>query len=353
MLRAMFDPSKELLIEAHRPTWTTFRLWLLFTGMLAAAEGLTAWSVLNKHYALAVVGVVLAAHFMHSQLMAFHEAAHGVLCPPRWLNETVGIIIGNFHLNGLTLFRNVHSTHHAYLGTEKDEQLWPFVDTSTPRWLRRGAAIGELCFGMFYDAVLFWTAFARSSSPIHSAHARWRVRIELASMIGFWAAMIAATVWLGTWKLLLWLYILPSLVTGSMYALRKYIEHMGLMGRTPAGLSRSVVHEDPLGKLYTFTMFNIGYHGVHHAYSAMPQHSLPKFTGVLADEAGETETVYPNYRRAFWNMLPSLRDPRIGSQWLAVESEASRAAVPAPHRRELKTIDDSAMTIDETAGAAR
>ena len=339
----MFDPSKELLIEAHRPNWTTFRLWLLFTGCLFAAEGLTYWSVTQSNYWLAAVGVVLAAHFMHSQLMAFHEAAHGVLCPPRWLNETVGILIGNFHLNGLSLFRNVHSTHHAYLGTEKDEQLWPFVDTKTPRWLRCGAALCELCFGMFYDAALFWTAFARNSSPIHSAYARRRIRLELASMIGFWGSMIAATMWLGTWNLLLWLYVLPALVTGSMYALRKYIEHMGLMGTTPAGLSRSVVHVDPLGKLYTFTMFNIGYHGVHHAYASMPQHSLPQFAGVLADDAGESETVYPNYRRAFIDMLPSLADPRIGSQWLAAgdalpEPDATAVAARNAGERDATTV---------------
>lgn len=164
-------------------------------------------------------------------------------------------------------------------------------------------------------------------------------------MIGFWGLMIAATAWLGTWNLLLWLYVLPALVTGSMYALRKYIEHMGLMGTTPAGLSRSVVHIDPLGKLYTFTMFNIGYHGVHHAYASMPQHSLPQFTGVLADDAGESETVYPNYRRAFLDMLPSLSDPRIGSQWLADQAAKSDSVASASAARNAGEPGATTVTI--------
>ena len=164
-------------------------------------------------------------------------------------------------------------------------------------------------------------------------------------MIGFWGVMIAATMWLGTWNLLLWLYVLPALVTGSMYAIRKYIEHMGLMGTTPAGLSRSVVHVDPLGKLYTFTMFNIGYHGVHHAYASMPQHSLPQFTGVLADEAGESETVYPNYRRAFVDMLPSLANPRIGSQWLATDSPQNDTCAHASTARNACERDATTVTI--------
>ncbi|MGC3970082.1 MAG: hypothetical protein QM775_22975 [Pirellulales bacterium] len=70
----MFDPSKELLIAAHRPTWKTMRMWLLFTGCLALAQTLIVWSVNAGNYLTAALGVLLTAHFMHSQLMAFHEA---------------------------------------------------------------------------------------------------------------------------------------------------------------------------------------------------------------------------------------------------------------------------------------
>jgi hypothetical protein len=60
------------------------------------------------------------------------------------VNELVGLFIGKFHLKGLSLFRAVHHTHHAHLGTERDEQLWPFVDPKAPRWGRRIAAACEL-----------------------------------------------------------------------------------------------------------------------------------------------------------------------------------------------------------------
>ena len=72
---------------------------------------------------VAIPATLLVAHLMHSQLLAFHEAAHGVLCPSRTVNELVGILIGKFHFNGLSLFRAVHHTHHAHLGTEKDDSL--------------------------------------------------------------------------------------------------------------------------------------------------------------------------------------------------------------------------------------
>ncbi|MGC3970083.1 MAG: fatty acid desaturase [Pirellulales bacterium] len=228
----------------------------------------------------------------------------------------IGIGIGTFHFSSLSLFRHVHATHHAYLGTERDEQLWPFVDTRMPRWFRRTAAFGELTLGMFYDAVMFWNAFLRPSSPVYSGKARHRVRLEFAIMVVVWGTIFTLAATVGTGKWLFWLFILPALTTGSLYAFRKYIEHMGLLGRTPAGLSRSIIHTGPLGKLFNFTMFNIGYHGVHHAYSSMPQHSLPEFAGVLENSETETEVVYPSYRKALGDMLPTLADPRIGSQWL-------------------------------------
>jgi hypothetical protein len=94
-------------------------------------------------------------------------------------------------------------------------------------------------------------------------------------------------------------------------------------------------------------MFNIGFHGVHHAYSSMPAHSLPQFTGVLANEHGETESVYPNYRRAFFNMLPSLSNPRIGAQWLAADSTTPTSDVA----RELR-VDTSEPLAGTAATAA-
>jgi len=314
MLDLKKPADKEALIDAHRPRWRTFQLWLLFCAVLGAAQGALFWSLQTGNYWLVVPCVLLVAHFMHSQLMAFHEAAHYVFCPNRKLNEAVGIFIGIFHFSSLSLFRAVHHSHHAHLGTLQDEQLWPFVDPSVPRWQRRLAAILELTFGMFYDAVLFWRSFLRPASPIQSARTRRRIRRELALLIVVWSLIGAATLWIGTVKYLFWMYALPALLTGSMYAWRKYVEHMGLIGTTPAGLSRSVVHTDPLGRLLTFTMFNIGFHGVHHAYSSLPQDALPQFSGVL-DDGEKQEAVYPTYYSALRAMLPSLADPKVGPQW--------------------------------------
>src|SRR2546422_11294477 len=93
---------------------------------------------------LALLLVLVAAHLMHGLLIGFHEASHGLLRKSRRLNEFDGVLIGTFSLLPFSLYRAVHQTHHAHLGTERDEELWPFVIPKTPRWARRAAAFLEL-----------------------------------------------------------------------------------------------------------------------------------------------------------------------------------------------------------------
>ncbi|HVK15987.1 MAG TPA: fatty acid desaturase [Fimbriiglobus sp.] len=321
----MGNHDKALLAEAHRARWGTFRVWLGFVAALFAAEAVLAWEVVNEFLLLAIPTTVLVAHLMHSQLLAFHEAAHGVLCPNRAANELVGLLVGKFHFNGLSLFRAVHHTHHAHLGTERDEQLWPFNDPRVPRWRRRLAALCELTFGVVYDAVEFWRAFLRKDSQVRNPRVRRRVWLELGLIVAFWGTVVGATAYFGAWKWLVVLYVLPACAAGNMHSLRKYTEHMGMTGSTVLGLTRTVVPAGPLGRLLSFTLFNVNYHGVHHYYAAMPQRSLSRFAEDLRPGAPGEETIYPSYRAAFRAMLPSLADPRVGPQWVRTP-EAPRAA---------------------------
>src|SRR5262245_38739320 len=152
----MVRSNKAELVAAHRPSWNTFWIWMGFVFAFFASEALLFWTVWSKHYLLAIPATLLVAHIMHSHLLAFQEAAHGVLCPNYWVNEWAGIYIGKQHLVGLSLFRAVHDTHHGHLASERDEQLWPFVNPRMTRWKRLLTAAIELSIGIFFDLFLFW-----------------------------------------------------------------------------------------------------------------------------------------------------------------------------------------------------
>jgi fatty acid desaturase len=316
----MTAPAKEILRTLHRPDWFGAGKWLGFFAAFLILEGLLVTVLLaplprGGQWAAAGLLVLALGHFMHGHLIAFHEAAHGSLCPVRWLNETFGVFIGIPALMSLSLFRAVHHTHHAFLATEKDEELWPFVQPATPRWARRLAAFGELVLGLFYTPLLFLRAFLRPGTVIRERSVRRRIGGELALVAVVWTFAVAASAWWDLWTIGLFLYMLPAMVAGSMQTLRKYIEHMGLTGLTVLGVTRSVLPHRWTGRLVAFSLFNEPYHGTHHKYPRVPQAALPRLTPVLTPATWEPAP-FPSYRHALADMLGTLGDPRIGAQWL-------------------------------------
>jgi fatty acid desaturase len=89
-----------------------------------------------------------------------------------------------------------------------------------------------------------------------------------------------------------------------------------------------------LGRVISFSMFNINYHGVHHRYAKIPQARLPEFTALLEPHHPGERPAYSSYASAFLEMVRGLGDPRVGSQWLAcadVEPEPALMAGAGQH----------------------
>jgi fatty acid desaturase len=321
--------EKLRLIEKHRPHWTSVWIWFSFAAVFFSLEGLLFWVLSQGMLWAAVPLILVVAHLMHCHLLALHEAAHGTLCPNRWLNEGIGILVGAFSYMSLSLFRVVHHSHHSYLTTERDEEMWPFVLPGIPRWLRIVTAACELMLGLFFTPFLFLRAFLRKNSSIRNRDVRRRIWMELAVTATYSAAILAAVAWWNLWYFWAMVYLVPALLAGFMQSLRKYVEHMGLMGSTILESTRSVVATGAFGRLLAFTMFNEPFHGVHHKYARLPQKVLPEFTELLEPITEKEVAPYPSYFRALCDMVLSLGNPRMGAQWKQAEKRA-----PATPRKE-------------------
>lgn len=319
--------EKARLIEAHQPHWSSAWTWLGFFVALCLSELFLFQAWVQGWYWLVVPALLVTAHLMHANLVAFHEAAHGTLCPHRRVNDGVGLLLGTLGLMGFSLYRAAHHSHHAYLATQRDEELWPFVLPGTPRWARWLAAVAELSLGIVYTPLLFLRTFLRRGSPIRSPRLRRRIWAEFALIGVVWCGIVTATAWWGVWPFLLVLYIIPGILAGNLQSLRKYIEHMGLTGATVLGTTRSVVARGPLGRLVAFSLFNVSYHGVHHQYAKMPQAAMSDFTRTLEPVQADELAPFPSYRLALWDMVRSLGDPRIGAQWRDGSSGLARTSI--------------------------
>src|SRR3954468_5112025 len=114
---------KEILQRLHRKSSRTLfesvASVALFFGLMVIT--LVAWE--SGYWPVVVIGWLLQAHIGHTNLLAFHEAAHYTLPPSRRLNELQGILLGSVILTPLSAYRWVHNQHHIYLGTQRDAEL--------------------------------------------------------------------------------------------------------------------------------------------------------------------------------------------------------------------------------------
>src|SRR5438046_6224491 len=237
----MARADKERLLEMHEPRWSSTGVWLLFLAVFLLCSGLLFWSLAAGAWWFAVPLVLILAHIMHGHLIAFHEAAHGSLCPNPRLNDALGMFIGMFSFMSLSLYRAAHHSHHSYLGTERDAELWPFVVPDKPRWFRCLAAVSELILGLVYTPLLFLRALIRPGSVIRNRNRRRRIWMEIGFIAFVWLVVLLVVAFTNAWNYLLVMYLIPASLAGCMQSLRKYIEHMGMTGSTVLSSTRSIV----------------------------------------------------------------------------------------------------------------
>lgn len=304
-------------VEMEGPHWVSRAAFPIISVALLLTQALLGFSLYHGWTWLSVLLVLLVSHLMHGQLIGFHEASHGLLRKKRWLNDFDGFLIGIFSFTSFTLYRAAHQTHHMHLGTERDEELWPFVLPGVSRGARVCAALFELFAGIVYTTFLFYRTFLRRGSPIRAPKVRKQIWREIALMIVSWIAILSAVAWWNVWWYFLWMFLVPAIIAGNLQSWRKYIEHVGMTGNTPNSATRSIVCRTWLGHFVAFTLLHEPYHGVHHEHAGVPHAELPNYSASLEPKEPGDVPPFPNYRAAFRHLLRCLADPKVGGQWRA------------------------------------
>lgn len=313
------ESAPDQSLQSHESPWLTgraaFPVLSVLSALLQMGLGVAAY---YDRYWIALALAIVASHVMHGMLVALHEASHGLLRKNRLLNEINGVFMGTFTLTSFSLYRAAHQLHHAYLATERDEELWPFVDPGIPRWKRVCAAVLELTMGILYTPFLFLRIFLRPGSPIRSRKVRRRIWLEYALVVLFWGSILTFDTFHHAWKYFFWMYFFPGWLAGNAQSLRKYVEHVGLTGSTVNSSTRSIVSEGWLAEFLCFTLLHEPYHGVHHWRSGIPHTELPLHTAALEPKIPEELPPYESFAAALRDLFASLPDPRVGAQWVGV-----------------------------------
>ena len=295
--------------------WVSRAAFPLIVTALMVTQAALGLAVFHRWIWLEVPLVLLASHFMHGALIGFHEASHGLLRKNRLWNELDGIIAGTLSFMSFTLYRAAHQTHHLHLATERDEELWPFVIVSSPRWGRRLAALIELNAGLAFTPFLFWRVFFRKGSFVRSRKVRRRIWMELILVVVVWTVILAAVASWHVWTYFFWLHLAPAIIAGNLQSWRKYIEHVGLSGDTAKGATRSIIADTWAGRLLSLTLLHEPFHTVHHLRVGLPHPELPWHRALLVPTVAGEVAPFPNYRSALLDLVRNLSDPRSGSHW--------------------------------------
>jgi fatty acid desaturase len=312
------SPTIEPLIEPHAPHWLSCAAFPVLVVLFFLTQASMGFAVYHANYWLAAALVLISSHLMHSMLIGFHEASHGLLRKSRLLNEIDGIIIGTLSLMSFSLYRAAHQSHHAYLASERDEELWPFVHPRIPRMARVLAAVLELTMGLLFTPFLFLRTFLRRGSPIRNKKLRRRIWTEFGVSVVIWTAIVTAVAKYDAWKYFLWLHLIPAWLAANMQSFRKYVEHVGLTGATVNSSTRSIVAEGWMAGFVNFTLLHEPYHGVHHWRSGLRHPELPEHAAALEPKMEQERPPFRSFGAAVWDLFINLPDPRVGAQWLGI-----------------------------------
>ena len=254
------------------------------------------------------------ACFLFCWTSCFHETAHQTLTRWRWLDITLGRILGTLMYVPYTVYRESHVRHHAYVNRPNDWELWPCSDPGCSRAFRRVFVIFDILFGFVVSPFIYSRIFFHPESPLKSPATRRAIRFEYLGIILFWGLVFAKLTYTNTWTGYVKVWLVPHFMAGVMQTMRKLTEHLGMASYDPMLGTRTVIGSNWMTRFGSFMNFDIFIHGPHHRHPRLAQNRLrDKMGEYLSTNRAINYPVYSSYLQATMAMLPFLlTNPGIG-----------------------------------------
>jgi len=237
-----------------------------------------------------VCGAALVSFFP-----ALHESGHGTAFRSPWLNRATAWLGAVLMLQAPSFFREFHFEHHRQThdpARDPEVALAPGLLASWPKnlffWLAlasgQGLMFGKLMFTIAC-ALLPYSVWRRVFPWVRAAQAGVVARDSRISLAVLTLAVVAGLTYVPGFTALLLAWPIAHVLLG-LYLMP---EHTGLphtgdqLHRTRTITSNAAVR---------WWMWNMPYHGEHHAYPAVPFHALPRLHDLLAPELEHTSRGY-------------------------------------------------------------
>ncbi len=299
-----------------RGQWPRFLLFPLFA-VLGYSGLILSWG--GDHWTIKAGWVLILSFSWFCVAGSFHEAGHRTLFRSEWANILFGRLVGTFLVIPYTTFRETHRTHHAYMNTPKDYELWPYCDPQRSRWFRRCFAIVDLLFGVVTAPIIYGRIYWSKDSKL-SQDVRRAIGLEYLLILLFWGGLFATLGMMTAQGMLDWsrfdpVWLLPLFISPIFNTVRKFTEHVGLESTDPVLGTRTVLGNNMFTRICSYFNFDIYIHGSHHRYPRLRHDELEQGMREIQSRAGQDQplNIFPTYFAAIWDMLPCLwKGPGVG-----------------------------------------
>ncbi|MFZ9288070.1 MAG: fatty acid desaturase family protein [Vulcanococcus sp.] len=277
--------------------WGTEALWMRLTGLavLSASEALL--------------------------LIATHEACHGTLLKPAWLEQLLSAAVSWPMAWPYLSYRRLHQLHHRWNGRdlrdpERVNPLPPAQQPMPPAQQPMPPAQQPMPLPIWRTAVLE----AGLGLMLKTYRAGWELRdacpqlrrtmpLDAAGVIGLQALFISISLWQGALLEYLISWIVVERTTGALLQLRGLIEHWGLVQPKDSAVLEQLYCSRTIkvGPWWNGVLGGLPYHAAHHAYPSVPSALLPQLTEEI--ERTLSRHQYPPLpaSSSYWQAIRELR----------------------------------------------
>ncbi len=205
--------------------------------------------------------------------LALHEAGHGHLNRRRWVNTLLGQLSSLPLQISYSLYRHLHWSHHRATNQPDDLELLSENSHHLPPRRRARALLALMLLGGVERAESF-KRLLREHDDRLGAELRRRARIELAVIQSL--GVVGSVLWIWKLGLFSWTaaYLAPMLVGSWYFTWIQLCEHYGCPAGDEPEATRDVVPRNRAQAWLYAAMFNVNYHGIHHAKPGIPGHRL-------------------------------------------------------------------------------
>ena len=270
--------------------------------LMVALFVLTGWSaVISWDGALwHIVGSQLAFGMMCCSTFACeHETVHNTAFKSRGMNQVAAFLCGIFHVYPSVAFKELHFTHHRYTHIPgKDPEIsfgnhpMPSVISTLPSYLGWLTGLPLLLFKIMMTingALGMLEPIRKLIYPFIRPQVRLKLFLESWVSILVYGGIIylAVNVDKSYWALIMGQVVGHSLLSSYLTAEHNGLPHEGdILDKTRSIRATGFVK---------LLMWNMTYHAEHHAYPAVPFHTLPELHQAMSDELKHKEENHPKF----------------------------------------------------------